>query len=58
MAEHLLVGFDNLGRRLFRVDILRFKVNQLFLTFSRQQLHRPVTAGELFIFVAIEDQIR
>ncbi|MNP34557.1 hypothetical protein D3C76_1278500 [compost metagenome] len=33
VTEHLFVGFDNLGRRFLRVDILRFEVNQLFFTF-------------------------
>jgi hypothetical protein len=41
-----------------RVDILWFKVNQLLLAFARQQFHRPVTAGKLFVFVAIENQVR
>ena len=44
MAEHLLVGLQYLFRRLFAIDVLRFEVDQLFLAFAGQQLHRPVTA--------------
>ena len=58
MAEHFFVRFHNLGGRLLRVNVLRLQVNQLLLAFSGQEFHRPVTAGKLFIFVAVEHQIR
>ncbi|VAU69328.1 Uncharacterised protein [Klebsiella pneumoniae] len=31
---------------------------QLFFAFPGQQFHGPVTAGELFIFITVEHQIR
>ena len=43
VAEHLLVGFQHLFCGLFAIDVLRFEMDQLFLTFAGQQLHRPVT---------------
>ncbi len=58
VTENFLIGFNNLCRRFGGVDIFRMQVNQLLFTFASQQLHRPVTAGKLFIFITIENQIR
>ncbi len=58
VTKHLLVGFINLLRRLRRVNVVWLQVDQLLLAFTGQQLHRPVAARELFIFVAVENQIR
>ena len=58
MAEDFLIGLQHFHRGFFAIDILRLEVNQLLFAFTGQQLHRPVTAGELFIFVTIENQIR
>ena len=58
MAEYFFVRLHDLGRRLFRVNVLRLQVNQLLLAFPGEQLHRPVTAGKLFIFITVKHQIR
>lgn len=58
MTEDFFVGLHDLGRRLFRVNVLRLQVYQLLLAFPGEQLHRPVTAGKLFIFITVEHQIR
>ena len=58
VAEHLLIGFQHLFRCFFAIDVLWFEVDQLFLAFAGQQLHRPVTAGKLFILIAVKDQVR
>ena len=58
MAEYFFVRLHDLGRRLFRVNVLRLQVYQLLLAFPGEQLHRPVTAGKLFIFITVEHQIR
>ncbi len=58
VAEHLLVGLNDLFGDLLAVDVERRQADQLLLTFAGQQLHRAVAAGELFVFVAVVDQIR
>ncbi len=58
VAEDFFVRLHDLGGRLFGVHILGFQVDQLLFAFAGQQLHRPVTAGELFVFVTVENQIR
>ena len=58
VTENFLIGFNNLCCRFGGVDIFRMQMNQLLFTLASQQLHRPVTAGKLFIFIAIENQIR
>ncbi len=58
MAEHLFVRFQHLSGRFIIIDIARRQANQLLFAFAGQQLHRAVAAGELFIDVAIEHQVR
>ena len=58
MTEHFFVRLHHFGGRLFGVYVLRLQVNQLLLALPGQQFHRPVTAGKLFIFITVENQIR
>ncbi|MNC70278.1 hypothetical protein D3C75_1210720 [compost metagenome] len=58
MTEHFLVGFDYLLGNFLTVDVKRRQTDQLLFAFAGQQFHRPVTARELFVFVAVIDQIR
>ena len=58
MAEDLFIRLHHFCCRLFGIDILRFQVDQLLFAFPGQQFHGPVTAGELFIFITVEHQIR
>ncbi|MND77888.1 hypothetical protein D3C80_695890 [compost metagenome] len=58
VAEHFLIGFYHLFGDFLAVNVIRRQANQLFFTFAGQQLHRPVTAGEFFVFVTVIHQIR
>ncbi|MNH20529.1 hypothetical protein D3C79_803050 [compost metagenome] len=58
MPKDLLVGFYHLFGDFPAIDVKRRQADQLFFAFAGQQLHRPVTAGEFFVFVTVIHQIR